>query len=86
MDFTARTIINGKSLANNCGKNVSLLVNISEVDASGRTLTGKTSDNTAVRVSLSEPVSTPVQNWVEILGTPTGSDAIRCKEVHNNLF
>lgn len=81
MDFTARTLINGKSLSANCGKHVSLLVKIDEVDGTGRLLTGKTSDHTTVRVSLSEPVSAPVHNWVEILGTPTGSDAIRCKEV-----
>lgn len=81
MEFTARSIINGKLLSQHSGQNVSILVNIDNVDANGRLLKGKTTDNVEIRVSLTDPISAPIKSWVEVIGVPAGPDAIRCKEV-----
>lgn len=81
MAFTARSIINGKLLAQHSGQNVSILVNIEDVEGNGRMLKGTTTDMTNVRVSLTDPISAPIKSWVEVIGVPVGPDVIRCKEV-----
>lgn len=87
MDFTARSIINGKLLSQHSGQHVSILVYIDNVDNNGRILKGKTTDNVDIRVILTDPNSSPIKSWVEVLGIPAGPDAIRCKEVsHPGYF
>lgn len=86
MDFTARSIINGKMLSKHSGQHVSILVNIEDVDHNNRILKGKTTDNLDIRVSLTEPISAPIRSWVEVIGVPAGPDMIRCKEVSHPCY
>lgn len=81
MAFIRRNIVNGNLLRRFTDKRVSIIVDIQDIDSSGKILKGKTTDEQLIRVSLSEPVNSPIQGWVEIIGVPTGTDHIRCDEV-----
>lgn len=84
--FTNRSIVNGSLLRRFHEKNVSIMVNIETMDASGKTLSGKTTDNQTVQVCLSDPVTSPIDGWVEVIGIPTGPDRINCEEVTDSFF
>lgn len=47
---------------------------------------GKTTDNHSIQVCLSEPVSSPINGWVEVIGVPTVNDRINCEEVSYSNF
>ncbi len=79
--FTSRSIANGNLLRRFVNQRVNIMVNIDDIDASGKTLTGKTTDNHPIQVYLPEPVSSPVNGWVEIIGVPSAPDRINCEEV-----
>ncbi|XP_055838599.1 uncharacterized protein LOC129906731 [Episyrphus balteatus] len=80
MAFELRTPVNGSMLRNFIGKTVSLFVKI-ESESNSSTIRVKTTDDQEVRVTLSEPISARSSDWVEIIGTPAGPDAIRAREV-----
>lgn len=78
---TERSIVNGSLLRRFVNQKVNIMVKIEDMDANGTTLLGKTTDNQSIHVCLSEPASSPVSGWVEVIGVPTGSDRINCEEV-----
>lgn len=86
MDFQARTIINGALLRRYSEQLVSIVAKIEDIDSTDRLLKGKTTDNIGIRINLSEPISCPVNNWVEIIGKPSGPDTIKCSEVTSFCF
>ncbi|XP_037040026.1 uncharacterized protein LOC119077018 [Bradysia coprophila] len=81
LSSTSRSIVNGNLLRRFLNQRVNIMVNIEDIDSIGTTLTGKTTDNQSIQVCLSEPVTSPINGWVEIIGVPTGSDRINCEEV-----
>lgn len=85
ISFTSRSIVNGNLLRRFINQKVNIMVNIEDIDSNGKVLKGKSTDNQSVQVYLSEPISSPVRGWVEVIGEPTGSDRINCDEV-SNLF
>lgn len=81
MDFQPRTIINGALLRRYSEKLVSIMAKVEDIDSSGRVIKAKTTDNLDIRINLAEPVTSPVNNWIEIIGKPSGPDSIKCSEV-----
>lgn len=57
------------------------MVNVEDIDSSGKILSAKTTDNQSIQICLSDPVTSPVSGWVEVIGVPTGSDRVNCEEV-----
>lgn len=80
MDFRPRKIINGKMLLANKDADVSILVNIEDVDGPCL-LSGKSTDGIEVRVTTATEERVSARGWMEIIGRPTGPGAIRASEV-----
>lgn len=80
-----RSIVNGNMLRRFLNQKVNIMVNIEDVDSNGKTLKGMTTDQQSIQVCLSEPVTSLINGWVEVIGVPTGSDRINCEEVSNAL-
>lgn len=83
LSFSSRNIVNGNMLRRFVNQRVNIMVNIDDIDSSGKILKGKTTDDQSIQVSLSEPVSSPVIGWVEVIGVPTSSDRVSGDEVSN---
>lgn len=83
MLFTSRSIANGNLLRRFLNKKVNIMVNVENIDSSGKILTGKTTDNQTIQICLPDPVTSPVNGWIEVIGVPTGSDRVNCEEVSN---
>lgn len=80
MDFRPRKIVNGKMLAANKDADVSILLNIEDVDGPCQ-LSGKSTDGVEVRVTTATEERVSARGWMEIIGRPTGPGAIRASEV-----
>lgn len=76
-----RFLANGANLAANMGRKVSIFVNVIKVESSGMSLIAKTTDNQIVNVNLGEPLNGPTNGWIEVIGTVTGNNDVRCEEV-----
>lgn len=85
MAFESRSMINGNLLSRFKGKNVSIFVKVDKLSNCGRSFIAKTTDDHDVTVALSEPLNTPIDGWVELIGIPTGADSIRCSEVSSHI-
>lgn len=83
---TSRSIVNGNLLRRFLNQRVNIMVNIDNVDSSGKTLSGKTTDNQPIQVCLADPLMSPINGWVDVIGVPTGSDRINCEEVMPLFF
>lgn len=82
ISFTQRAIVNGATLRNFTSQHVSIHVNVQpEVERQSMVIKAKTTDDMDVVINLSEPLNTPVKGWIEVIGVPTGGNAIRNKEV-----
>lgn len=82
ISFQQRTLVNGSTLRNFSGQHVSIHVNVpTEVERQATSIKAKTTDDMDVTISLSEPLNAPVKGWIEVIGVPTGPNAIRNKEV-----
>lgn len=86
MLFTSRSIANGNLLRRFLNQRVNIMVNVENIDSSGKILTGKTTDNQTIQICLLDPVTSPVNGWVEVIGVPTGSDRVNCEEVSNTTL
>lgn len=83
ISFTPRQLVCGSMLRNFIGQHVSIHVNVQEADRGANVINGKTTDDINITISLSEPLNAPVKGWIEVIGTPTGPNAIRNKEVRS---
>lgn len=83
--FQSRDLVNGSLLRQKNGANVSILVKIVNIEGAGRVIKGKTTDNMDIRVMLTEAFQnqSTSNQWVEVIGTVTGNDVIKGKEVKN---
>lgn len=79
--MVSRSIVNGNLLRRFINQRVNIMVNINDIDSSGKILQGKTTDDQNICVTLFEPVNSPVDGWVEIIGVPTESNRVNCEEV-----
>lgn len=41
----------------------------------------KSTDDKRVNVQLNEPVNAPLEGFIEVIGSVTGPDTIKCKEI-----
>lgn len=75
-------LVNGAMLRNFSGQQVSIHVNVQpEAERNASTIKAKSTDDVDVTISLTEPLNAPVKGWIEVIGVPTGPNAIRNKEV-----
>lgn len=81
MLYEQRYLANGGSLAEQQGKKVTICVKVTAVDPNGSNLSCQTSDDRFITVTLDEPLNGPVNGWVEVIGTVTASNKIRCDEI-----
>lgn len=83
--FTPRTLVTGSMLRNFISQYVSIHVNVQpEAERGASVIKAKTTDDLDVTINLSEPLNSPVNGWIEVIGVPTGPNAIRNKEVSFN--
>ncbi|RZF47048.1 hypothetical protein LSTR_LSTR012306 [Laodelphax striatellus] len=78
-ESTFRQQVNGASLSQFQGKNVSIFGEILKSDPSGRSFDIKTSDNMIVSVSMSQPLTEPVSGLVEVIGVGQGRSSVLCE-------
>lgn len=91
MSFTERKIVNGSSLRQFGGQNVSIFVNVEpQAERNANEFTGKTSDDVTVKVILDERLNVELHGWVEVIGQVQSAATIVSKEVSatrdNSLF
>ncbi|XP_030378244.1 replication protein A 14 kDa subunit [Scaptodrosophila lebanonensis] len=77
--FEPRTFVNGALLKQFAGQSVSIIVRVDSV--AGTTLIGESTDGHKLRISLPDESNLRKGSWVEVIGIPGGSDALRGKEV-----
>jgi len=85
MAYQPRNVINGALLKQHMGKEISIFLRVDDVDPAGSTLVCKSSDDKDIRVTLAVPLDSLIKGWVEVIGTPTGLNSVRCREVSNFL-
>lgn len=79
---TPRVLVNGAMLRNFSGQLVSIHVNVQpEAERNTTTIKAKSTDDLDITITLTEPLNAPVKGWIEVIGTPSGPNAIRNKEV-----
>lgn len=76
-------IINGALLKDYIGQNVSLLVK-AQSNEGVSSLKAQTTDSKDVQISLTEALNSTLDGWVEVIGVPSGPNAIKGKEVSFN--
>lgn len=81
MLYEQRYLANGGSLADQQGRKVSIYVKVTAVDPNGTILSCQTSDDRFISVTLDEPLNGLLSGWVEVVGTVTASNKIRCEEI-----
>ncbi|XP_063705503.1 uncharacterized protein LOC134834686 [Culicoides brevitarsis] len=81
MIFEQRYLANGKSLAEQQGRKVTICVKVTAVDPSGSSLSCSTTDDEFINVALDEPLNGVVEGWVEVIGTVTSHNKIQCDEI-----
>lgn len=82
ISYTSRTIVNGALLRNHLNQHVSIHVNVEpKAERQATIIHGKTTDDLDVQVHLNEPLNTPLNGWIEVIGIPNGPTSIRNKEV-----
>lgn len=79
--MSPRSIVNGNLLRRFINQRVNIMVNIEDIESNGSVLKGKTTDDQTIYITLSEPVTSPINGWVEIIGAPTESSRVNCDEV-----
>lgn len=80
--FQSRVVVNGAMLRNFSGQHVSIHVNVpTEVERQATSIKAKTTDDMDVTINLSEPLNQPIKGWIEVIGVPSGPNAILNKEV-----
>lgn len=81
MLFEQRYLANGGSLSEQQGRKVTIRVKVTAVDPNGTTLSCQTSDDRFISVTLDEPLNGALNGWVEVIGTVTSNNKIRCDEI-----
>ncbi|XP_055613170.1 uncharacterized protein LOC129759682 [Uranotaenia lowii] len=81
MDFERRSIVNGALLKRQSGQPVSIHLFVERAEKDGRSFTGKSTDGLPIQVMLSEPLSSLLHGWVEVIGMAGSNDSVRCKEI-----
>ncbi|XP_022196649.1 replication protein A 14 kDa subunit isoform X1 [Nilaparvata lugens] len=72
--------VNGATLPQFQGKNVSIFGEILKSDPSGRSFDIKTSDNMIVSVSVNQPLTEPISGLVEVIGKGQGRNSMVCEK------
>lgn len=81
MNFEPRSIVNGALLKRYSGQSVSIHLFVDRADKDGRSFTGKSTDDMPIQVLLSEPLSSLLHGWVEVIGMAGSNESVRCKEI-----
>lgn len=77
-----RLLVNGTMLRNYVGEQVSIHVNVpTEAERNTSTIHAKSTDDLDITINLTEPLNAPVKGWIEVIGTASGPNTIRNKEV-----
>ncbi|XP_037828162.1 replication protein A 14 kDa subunit A [Lucilia sericata] len=76
--FEPRTLINGNMLRTHLGQNISIMLCVE--DEAGTNLTGISTDDQKITVSLSDSVGAAKGDWIEVIGKAAGPSAIRASE------
>uniref|UniRef100_A0A1L8EH57 Putative replication factor a protein 3 n=2 Tax=Haematobia irritans TaxID=7368 RepID=A0A1L8EH57_HAEIR len=79
MAFESRTHVNGNMLRQFAGQNISIMLCVE--DEAGTNLTATSTDDQKISVVLPDSVGASSGDWIEVIGRPSGSTAIRAKEV-----
>lgn len=81
MGFVPRSIVNGALLRKTIEKDISICVNVES--RNNRKIQGKTTDGQTIEIEMSNSSDSnvPVGQWVEIIGTCTGPNSVKGKEV-----
>ncbi|KAI8126506.1 hypothetical protein FF38_05164 [Lucilia cuprina] len=76
--FEPRTLVNGNMLRTHLGQNISIMLCVE--DEAGTNLTGTSTDDQKITVSLSDSVGATKGDWIEVIGKASGPSAIRASE------
>ncbi|XP_046412669.1 replication protein A 14 kDa subunit-like [Neodiprion fabricii] len=70
--------INGQLVSQHIGDQIILLGSINKINPSGTSMELKTSDNMIITVSLSEPIDSHLEGYIEVHGTVQSKSSISC--------
>lgn len=76
-----RFLANGATLKDQIGKKVSIVGVVQSIESGGIRIVLKSTDDHRVNIQLSEPVNAPTTGYIEVIGTVTEPDTIRCQEI-----
>ncbi|XP_015912965.3 replication protein A 14 kDa subunit [Parasteatoda tepidariorum] len=81
MNSQTRKRVTGASLSQYLGQYVTVFGEFMQLESSGRTFTMKTASNDIVTVQLQEPVQDLLQGFIEVQGTVSHNNTIKCQHL-----
>lgn len=74
-------LVNGATLGDKINEFVCITVKVTSVEPSGTSIFAETTDDRQVKILLNEPLTAPLTGWIEVLGVPSSSGQIKCREI-----
>ncbi|XP_019877406.1 uncharacterized protein LOC109605276 [Aethina tumida] len=71
-----RDIVNGAQLSRFVNKKVSILGHVTEVASNSLSFDMRTVDNVIVKINLKRPLTSPLEGYVEVIGTSQGKTVL----------